>query len=176
MQVSTWLATTLSLLALVGGAPLVYAGGDYIVVERNAVAIGDNPGAVQPLLRTFSLPPNVSQSTSASRSAVLVFEAASVQGTHAEVYLNPSTLQCADDGSADANQAASIFQLNPHNANATAREEFYTNHVAFDSSRLRAGFNALMLCARSNTGEVDGGAGTVDDVVVRSIVLHYQTD
>lgn len=93
-----------------------------------------------------------------------------------EVYINPPTTVCTAN-STDATQAGSLGFLHEHD-DANQKFEWDVNHIAFDSSKLRTGtnqVNTLLICIRSSTGQAGPGVGNLDNIGVRSIVLHYHT-
>ena len=54
------------------------------------------------------------------------------------------------------------------------KTEWAANHIAFSSGLLKTGSNQLMVCIRDLDGNVGGGTN-LDDVSLRSVVLHYHT-
>ena len=90
-----------------------------------------------------------------------------------EVYLNPPTTVCTDNAT-DANQVASVGTLQEHD-DTNMKGEWATNHIAFSSSLLEPGTNQLMVCIRTVGGEAGPGVGNLDNIGVRSVVLHYHT-
>src|SRR5262245_3362749 len=74
----------------------------------------------------FLLPANTSTSSSITKSAVLQLMATDVDFPHNEIYVNPPTTVCTDNGTEDANQSASIGLLSAHTSSET-----FTEHMAF---------------------------------------------
>jgi hypothetical protein len=150
-----------------------FAGDDYVVLQSNSGINLRDGSTTHKLVRTFTLPTNVSLSTATSRSAVLQLEAQNVDFTKNEVYINPPTTTCTSDGVEDANQSASIGFLDPHPA---VRTENFGDAITFSSAKLRAGSNTLLLCVRSREG-LGGASGiNLDNITVRNIVVNYQTN
>jgi len=158
-------------IALATGWSCANAAADFTTVRRTQVSLND---ASPRLLVNFTLPSNVDVSTSTANSAVLDVEALGSEFNNNEVYVNPPTTVCTDDGSTDANQPASIGDVQEHD-DSSLKTEWAANHIAFSSGLLQTGTNQLMICIRSIAGEAGSGAGNLDDVSLRSIVLHYHT-
>jgi hypothetical protein len=116
----------------------------------------------------------VNRSSSTSNSAVLDLEALGSEFNYNEIYINPPTTVCTSNDT-DANQAGSIGFLLEHD-DTNLKSEWAANHKAFSSALLLAGTNQLMFCVRSISGEAGSSVGNLDNVSVRSIVLHYHTN
>ena len=180
----------IGLLALLAVSPAVQAADNYLVIQRGTISLSD--GAASRRVLTFTLPSNTSTSASTTNSAVLQLMATDVNFTHNEIYLNPPTTVCTDDGAEDANQPASVHLLTAH---PTVRETF-TDHRAFSSALLQPGIactanndcavsnvcqaglcrNRLMICSRTEGGFGDTSTNNVDNFSIHSIVLHYKTN
>jgi hypothetical protein len=138
------------------------------------------------------LSPDTITSRSVANSAVLQFTAAGVTWRHNEMYVNPPTRVCTDNGSEDANRSASIGVLNTHTS-----DEIFTAQKVFSSARLQPGVvcaadndclisdacgqagvcvNRLLVCSRTENGRADQPPNDVDDFTLHSIVLHYKTN
>lgn len=164
-------AKTLLAAALASASMFASAAGDFTTIRRSQFVMSDT---VPTLLVEFTLPSNVNLSASTSNSAVLAFEALGSEFNYNEVYINPPTTVCTSNAT-DANQAGSIGFLLEHD-DTNLKVEWAANHKAFSSALLQAGTNQLMFCVRSVTGEAGPNVGNLDNVTVRSIVLHYHTD
>jgi hypothetical protein len=162
---------TLLAAALATSSILASAAGDFTTIRRSQFDMSD---AVPTLLVSFTLPNNVNRSSSTSNSAVLDLEALGSEFNNNEIYVNPPTTVCTSNDT-DANQAASIGTLLEHD-DTNLKGEWAANHKAFSSALLLAGTNQLMICIRSIAGEAGPSVGNLDDVSVRSIVLHYHTN
>jgi len=157
--------------ALATSSMLASAAGDFIAVSRSQTNLSDSAPR---LLINFTLPSNVNRSSSTANSAVLDLEALGVEFNHIEGYINPPTTVCTSNDT-DANQAASIGFLLEHD-DANLKTEWAANHKAFSSALLLAGTNQLMICVRNISGAAGPSVGNLDNVSVRSIVLHYHTN
>jgi hypothetical protein len=146
------------------------AAADFSTIRRTQTNLSDS---TPKLLVNFTLPADLNRSSSTSNSAVLDLEALGVEYNYDEVYVNPPTTTCTDNGE-DANQAASLGMLDEHD-DANLKTEWTTNHMVFSSSLLEAGVNQLMICVRSDVGNVGAGAGNLDDLSVKGIVVHFHT-
>jgi hypothetical protein len=155
-------------LAAVGSS--AFAAADFTTIRRTQTNLGDT---VPKLLVNFTLPNTLNRSSSTANSGVLDLEALGVEYNFSEVYLNPPTTTCTDN-SEDANQAASLGMINEHDDD-NLKSEWGTNHMVFSSSLLEVGTNQLMICVRNETGNVGTGAGNLDNIGVRGVVLHYHT-
>jgi hypothetical protein len=186
-------STIAALLGVFACLSYAQAGGDYVVIQRNAFSMND--GDTSRRLQTFTLPDNTRTSASTANSAVLQLMVQDVNWAFNEIYINPPTTVCTDDGE-DANQSASVHTLSPHVANDGTPSEVFTEHRAFSSARLQPGVactqdtdcatsllcqsgtcrNRLMICIRTETGQadVDATPNDVDGISVHSIVLHYK--
>jgi hypothetical protein len=162
---------TILTAALIAGASLAHAAADFTTIRRTVLNLDD---ATPRLLVTFTRPANVNLSTSTANSAVLVLEVLGSEYNYNEVYINPPTTVCTSNAT-DANQAGSVGFVNEHD-DTNLRTEWATNHRAFSSGLLQAGSNQIMLCIRSATGEAGPGVGNLDNVSVRSVILHYHTN
>jgi hypothetical protein len=159
---------TALLAALLAGASLANAGADFTTIARSQRDLSD---ASPSLVLNFNLPSNVLLSS--STSDVLDLEALQVEFNYNELYINPPTTVCTSDAT-DANQPGSIGFLQEHD-DANLKTEWATNHKAFASNVLKAGTNTLLICVRNISGGAGPGVGNLDDISVRSIVLHYHT-
>lgn len=157
--------------ALATSSLLASAASDFIGIRRSQADMSDS---VPTLLINFTLPNNVNRSSSTSNSAVLYLEALGSEYNYNEIYINPPTTVCTSNGT-DANQAGSIGTLQEHD-DTNLKTEWAANHKAFSSALLLAGTNQLMFCIRSISGEAGSSVGNLDNVSVRSIVLHYHTN
>jgi hypothetical protein len=158
------------MLVLAAGWTCANAAADFVTVQRGQSNLDDS---VPRFLRTFTLA-SVNRSSSIANSAVLDLDVGASEYNFNEVYINPPTTVCTSNGT-DANQAASIGFLQEHD-DTNLRVEWAANHIAFSSSLLQAGTNTVMICVRSATGEAGQGVGNLDNVSLRSIVLHYHTN
>jgi hypothetical protein len=182
----------LSMMALVVctmGIPYAHAADNYRVLKRNTTTLDD--GAATHTLSCV-LSPNTVTSSSVVSSAVLQFTASGVTWEHNEMYINPPTRVCTDNGSEDANRSASIGVLNAH-----ASDEIFTEQKVFSSARLQPGIacaadndclisdacgqagvclNRLLVCSRTENGRADQPPNDVDDFSLHNIVLHYKTN
>jgi hypothetical protein len=157
--------------ALATSSMLASAAGDFVTVSRSQTNLSDSAPR---LLINFTLPSNVNRSSSTANSAVLDLEALGVEFNYIEAYINPPTTVCTSNDT-DANQAASIGFLLEHD-DASLKTEWAANHKAFSSALLLAGTNQLMICVRNISGQAGANVGNLDNVSVRSIVLHYHTN
>lgn len=162
---------TLLAAALAATSMLASAAGDFTGIRRSQSDMSDS---VPTLLISFTLPNNVNRSSSTSNSAVLALEALGSEFNYNEIYINPPTTVCTSNAT-DANQAASIGMLQEHDDDHL-KGEWAANHKAFSSALLLAGTNQVMFCVRSVSGEAGPNVGNLDNVSVRSIVLHYHTN
>lgn len=159
---------------LLASSSFANAAAEFTVIQRAAASLSDTAAS---RLVNFTLPfgpfifPN--RSTSIANSAVLDLEVAGSQFDFNEVYINPPTTVCTSNAT-DANQAGSIGMLDEHD-DANLRLEWATNHIAFSSGLLKLGANQLLICIRSLTGGAGPGIGNLDNISVKSIVLHYHT-
>lgn len=158
------------MLVLAAGWTCANAAADFVVVQRTQSNLSDS---APQLVRTFTLA-SVNRSSSIANSAVLLLDVGGAEYNYNEVYINPPTTVCTSNGT-DANQAGSIGYLKEHD-DTNLRTEWGTNHIAFSSSLLQAGTNTLLICVRSATGEAGPGVGNLDNVSVKSAVLHYHTN
>jgi len=158
------------LVALAAGWSCAFAAADFTTIRRTQTNLGDT---VPKLLVSFTLPSTVNRSSSTSNSAVIDMEALGVEYNFNEVYINPPTTTCTDN-SEDANQAATLGVLDEHDDD-NLKAEWATNHFVFSSSLLEVGTNQIMICVRNETGDVGTGAGNLDNVGVKGVVLHYHT-
>ena len=149
-----------------------FAGSDYAVVQGNAI-VSMSDGASHKLVRSFTLPSNVSLSTATVRSAILEMETRNVDFTTNEVYVNPPTTVCTSDGAEDANQPASIGYIDPH---PTVRTEYFSDSISFASSKLKVGTNTIMVCIRSSAGLGGASGVNLDNINLRNIVVDYQVN
>lgn len=157
--------------ALATSSMLAAAAGDFTTIRRSQFDMSDS---VPTLLVSFTLPSTVNRSSSTSNSAVLDLEALGSEFNYNEIYVNPPTTVCTSNDT-DANQAASIGTLLEHD-DTNLKGEWAANHKAFSSALLLSGTNQLMFCIRSVSGEAGPNVGNLDNVSVRSIVLHYHTN
>ena len=155
------------MLVLAAGWTCANAAADFVTLQRGQSNLDDS---VPRLLRSFTLA-SVNRSSTIANSAVLDLEVGASEYNFNEIYINPPTTVCTSNGT-DANQAASIGFLQEHD-DTNLRGEWAANHIAFSSSLLQAGTNTVMICIRSETGEAGPGVGNLDNVSVRSMVLHY---
>jgi hypothetical protein len=165
-----FLKTLPVMLVLAAGATCANAAADFVVLQRGQSNLSD---AAPQLVRTFTLA-SVNRSSSVANSAVLLLDVDGSEYNYNEVYINPPTTVCTSNGT-DANQAGSIAYLKEHD-DTNMRSEWATNHIAFSSSLLQAGTNTLLICVRSATGEAGPGVGNLDNISVKSAVLHYHTN
>lgn len=157
--------------ALATSSMLASAAADFTTIRRTQFDMSDS---VPTLVVNFTLPNNVNRSSSTSNSAVLDLEALGSEFNYNEVYINPPTTVCTSNAT-DANQAGSIGMLLEHD-DTNLKGEWAANHKAFSSALLLAGTNQLLFCIRSLTGEAGPSVGNLDNVSVRSVVLHYHTN
>jgi hypothetical protein len=165
-----FLKTLPVMLVLAAGWTCANAAADFVVVQRGQSNLSDS---VPQFVRTFTLA-SVNRESSIANSAVLLLDVGGAEYNYNEVYINPPTTVCTSNGT-DANQAGSIGFLKEHD-DTNLRGEWTTNHIAFSSSLLQAGTNTLLICIRSVTGEAGPGVGNLDNVSVKSAVLHYHTN
>jgi hypothetical protein len=158
-------------IALTAGASCAFAAADFVTIRRTQIDVND---AAPRLLLNFTLPSTVNTSSSTANSAVLDIEIDGSEFDDNEAYVNPPTTTCTDNGSGDANQAASVGILQEHD-DANLKTEWATNHMTFSSALLKSGTNQLMICIRNTSGQVGTGAGNLDDIIVRNAVIHYHT-
>ena len=158
------------LAALLATSASAYAGGDFVVIRHTTANLVD---ATPRLLSTFNLPPNVNTINLLANYAVLDLVVRQSEFDFNEVYINPPTTVCTAN-STDANQPASIGMLDEHD-DINLKGENATNHFTVNPSLLRPGNNVLMICIRSVTGAAGPGIGNLDNVAIRSAVLHYHT-
>lgn len=157
--------------ALAASSMVASAAGDFTTIRRSQFDMSDS---VPTLLVNFTLPNNVNRSSSTSNSAVIDLEALGSEFNYNEIYVNPPTTVCTSNAT-DANQAGSIGTLQEHD-DTNLKGEWAANHKAFSSALLLAGANQLMFCIRSISGEAGPNVGNLDNVSLRSIVLHYHTN
>ena len=155
------------MLVLAAGWTCANAAADFVTVQRGQSNLDDS---VPRFLRNFALA-SVNTSSTIANSAVLDLEVGASEYNYNEVYINPPTTVCTSNGT-DANQAASIGFLQEHD-DTHLRGVWAAIHIALSSSLLQAGTNTVMICIRSATGEAGPGVGNLDNVSVRSMVLHY---
>jgi len=158
-------------IALAAAWSCANAAADFTTIRRTQVNLND---ASPRLLVNFTLPADLNTSSSTANSAVMDLEVLGSEFNFNEVYVNPPTTVCTDNGT-DANQAGSVGLLQEHD-DTNLKTEFATNHMAFSSGLLQAGSNQLMICIRSISGDAGSGVGNLDDIGVRSVVLHYHTN
>ncbi len=157
-------------MLLAAGWSCANAAADFITLQRSQANLDD----VTPrLLVNFTLPNTLDRSTTPSNSAVLDLDALGVVFNFNEVYVNPPTTVCTPNDT-DGNQPASLNFLREHDDDNLSGE-WAANHIAFSSGLLLTGTNQLMICVRSVTGDAGPQAGNLDNVSVKSIVLHYHT-
>jgi hypothetical protein len=169
-EISVSFFKTLPLVALIAASSFAHAAADFTTIRRTQINLDDNSPR---LLVSFTLPSTVNLSSSIANSAVLDLEVAGSQFDFNEVYINPPTTTCTAN-STDANQPASIGLLGEHDDTNMA-SEWAANHIAFSSSLLKAGSNQVMVCIRSATGGAGSGVGNLDNISLRSVVLHHHT-
>jgi len=158
------------LVALVAGGSSAFAAADFTTIRRTQVNLNDT---TPKLLVNFTMPGTLNRSSSTSNSAVLDLEVLESEYNFNEVYINPPTTTCTDNGE-DANQAASLGFVHEHDDD-NMKTEWDANHLVFSSSLLQTGTNQLMICVRNELGNVGAGSGNLDNVSVRGVVLHYHT-
>ncbi|NML17963.1 hypothetical protein [Azohydromonas caseinilytica] len=161
---------TFVLLPMLAATLLAHAAGDFTTIRRTSTSLSDSTPR---LLINFTLPSNVNVSSSTSNSAVLDLEVLGSEFNFNEVYINPPTTVCTSNDT-DANQTRSIGILQEHD-DTSLKTEWATNHIAFSSGFLVAGTNQLMVCVRSFTGAAGPSVGNLDNISLRSVVLHYHT-
>jgi hypothetical protein len=155
-------------MLLAAGWSCANAAADFVTIQRSQANLDD----VTPrLLVNFTLPTDLNRSSSTANSAVLDLDALGVEFNFTEIYVNPLSTTCTDNDT-DVNQAQSLNFLREHDDD-NLKTEWAANHIAFSSGLLTTGTNQLMICARSEVG--DSTAGNIDNVSVKSIVLHYHT-
>jgi len=159
------------MLALAAGWSYANAAADFVTLRRSQTNLSDS---VPQLLINFTLPSTLNRSSSTSNSAVLDLEALGVEFNYDEVYVNPGTSPVCGDNATDAYQPESIGTLQEHDDD-NLKTEWAANHMAFSSALLATGSNQLMICIRNIDGEAGPSAGNLDDISVRSLVLHYHT-
>jgi hypothetical protein len=157
-------------MLLAAGWSAAHAAADFVTIRRTQTNLDDTTSRY---LVSFTLPSNLNRSSSTANSAVLDLEALGVEFNFTEAYINPPTTVCTAN-STDANQAGSIGMLQEHD-DTSLKTEWAANHIAFSSALLQTGTNELMVCIRSETGAAGSGVGNLDNVSLRSIVLHYHT-
>ena len=91
----------IGLVALLASIPAAHAADDFLVIQRNSISLND--GSTSRRILPFTLPSNTKTSTATADSAVLQFMVNHANFTHDEIYLNPPTTACTDDGAEDAN-------------------------------------------------------------------------
>lgn len=159
---------TLFIAALLASSSLANAAAEFIVIQRGSASLSDSTPS---RLVEFTLPATVNRSSSIANSAVLDLRVSGSEFDFNEVYINPPTDVCTSDAT-DANQAGSIGKLDEHD-DTRLKGEAVTNHIAFSSGLLKAGINELLVCIRSATGEAGPNVGNLDNISLRSVVLHY---
>ncbi len=159
------------LMLLAAGWSCAQAAADFTTIRRATATLDDGTPR---LLVSFTLPANVNLSSSIANSAVLDLEALGSEYNYNEVYINPPTTVCTNNGT-DANEPGSIGMLQEHD-DTNLNSEWATNHFALSSALLRAGTNQLMICIRSTTGDAGSGVGNLDNVSIKAAVLHYHTN
>ena len=159
------LATTILAASLLASTSLAQAAADFATL-RSASSLGLNDTTPSRVIN-FTLPATVSTSS----YSVLDFEVLGSEFNYNEIYVNPPTTVCTSD-STDANQSGSVGYLQEHDDD-NLKTEWATNHIVFPSSKLLAGANKVLICVRSAAGNAGNGAGNIDDISVRSMVLHY---
>jgi len=157
-------------LVLAAAWSCAQAAADFTTIRRSTADLNDS---TPQLLVNFTMPSTVNRSSSTANSAVLDVEINQAEYNYNRVYINPPTTVCTDQDT-DANASASIGYLQEHD-DINLKTEWATNHFVFSSALLKSGSNTLMICIRSETGGVGTGAGNLDDVSVRGMVLHYHT-
>jgi hypothetical protein len=165
-RLHTALLVSLS-LAVCGYA---WAAGNFVVIRHGSIGLSD---ASPRLVANFNLPADLNRSNALSNYAVLDLTATGSEFNFNEVYINPPTTVCTSNN-ADANQARSIGFLYEHD-DTNMRSESTTNHFTLNSAWLNEGANQVLICIRSETGFAGPGVGNLDNISVRSIVLHYHT-
>lgn len=164
--------STLILFVCAVTSSLAHAADRFLVLQRASATLTDaSPSRVVDF--TLPLLPLVNTSSSIANSAVLDIQIGGAEYDFNEVYINPPTTVCTAN-STDANQAGSLGFFDEHD-DTNLRGEWSTNHIAFSSSLLHSGPNKLLICIRSITGNAGPGVGNLDNISVRSIVLHYHT-
>jgi len=159
----------LPILVLLAGAwPQANAAADFITIHRGQLDMGDS---VPSLVLGFTLPPNFDRLGTIPNSAVLDLTVLGSRFDFNEVYINPPIASCTDND-ADPNEENSLGALQEHDDDKL-KTEWATNHIAFSSFLMNAGSNQLLFCVRSREGNV--GDGGLDDVSIKSVVLHYHT-
>jgi hypothetical protein len=158
------------LVALAASGTCAFAAADFTTIRRTTTNLDDG---VPKMLVSFTLPSTVNRSSSTSNSAVLELDVFGSEFNYNEVYINPPTTTCTDNGE-DANQAASLGALHEHD-DANMKVEWDSNHLSFSSSLLKTGTNQIMICIRNEAGSVGTGSGNLDNLSVKGIVLHYHT-
>jgi hypothetical protein len=169
-EISVNFLKTIPLAALIAASSFAHAAADFTTIRWRQVNLDDN---VPKLLVSFTLPFTVNRSSSLANSAVLDLEVLESKNNFNEVYINPPTTTCTDNDT-DANQSASIGMLGEHD-DIHMLGEWAANHIAFPSSLLQPIINQLMVCIRDEFGNVVLGGGSMDNISLRSVVLHYHT-
>ena len=159
------------MLALAAGWSSAHAAADFVTIKRTQSNLSDS---APQLLLNFTLPSTLNRSSSTSNSAVLDLEALGVEFNFDEVYVNPPASPICGDNATDAYQSESVGTLLEHDDD-NLKTEWSANHIAFSSALLATGSNQLMICVRNINGEAGPSAGNLDDISVRSLVLHYHT-
>lgn len=160
----------LALATLLVAPLLAQAAADFTTVRRSQANLDD---ATPRLLLSFTLPTTLNRSSSIANSAVLNMEVFGSEYNFNEIYVNPPTTVCTANDT-DANQANSIGLINEHD-DINMKAEWAANQIAFSSALLKTGTNQIMVCIRSETGGAGSGVGNLDNISVRSMVLHYHT-
>ena len=163
-------------LAILNCAIPAFATDDYVVVQRQPFNVGNSTSPTRVL--NFNLPERIR--TGANGVAVLQFFASGINDKANEVYINPPTQVCTDNGDGDANQEASVHVINEgmnHRAFKGNRLQASTTCVSDDncpiSHECSAGLcgNVLLICTRQADGSI---GGNVDDIDVHSVVVHFK--
>ena len=157
-----------TLILLAAGWTCAHATAHFVTIQRGQSNLGD---AVHGQVIPFTLPATVNMSNATAFSAVLDLAVLGSTYGYNEVYINPPTTVCTDNGS-DANQAGSIGMLQKHE-DSNLQNEWAVNHIALSSSFLVPGANKIMFCVRNSTGGLDGN---LDNIGLKSIVLLYHTN
>jgi hypothetical protein len=179
-------AIALGTAALTASSNFAYAADDYVVIKAaSELGLGDpsTAGKSEKRAVTFTLPANVDL----TKPAILQIRQRGVNFTHNAVYLNPtgdlgtpsSIFGCTDE-STDPNSTKKVGNLDAHPT--APNSEVFPYHQVVSGSFLKAGTNALAICARGSDGREDTSATSADDGVnnddfgVSSIVLHFKTN
>ena len=166
------MAIALGTMALTASTNFAYAGSEYVAIQGAQVAMGDAAGRLT-FTRPFTLPSNVNISGNASGTALLQLTHRNLVAPQHSVYINPPTAVCfgktRDEGTG-GNASALVATLSAHGTDDES--ERFTEHKLVSGSRLRAGTNTLMVCARNAAGEL---TGDIDEFNFGDVVLHFHT-